>query len=269
MLQKQWYFLIFSVKVVWKRWWFRKIHPIFGTCSVLFRECYLVLFLYFVMTAAGSLHGWTFYEVLLCQSFLSLSYGVLLLFFSGLRDFRLIGKRRKLDVALLRPKGVLLQVLLEDTDWFAMAAHSILGIGLLAVSLRQCRISVTLEIILQLLCNLTGAVLIQAAMWLYMAALECFIGKTTYIKRILFWIPRNLLRLPLHIYPAALRYYCIYAAPFAFVSYFPVLNLLGRTDPLYPCWFGRLSLPLGIFLYLGAYGCWRLGLVRYRNTGGA
>lgn len=244
------------------------IHPVFRTFSVFFRESYIVLFLACIMPATGTLNGWTFYELILCQSFVSISYALLLLFFSGIRDFRLIGRRRKPDVALLRPKGVLLQVLLEDTDWFATVGHGVLGTGLLIAGVRQCHVSMTAEKWWWLVCNLLGAVLIQAALWLLMAALECYIGKTHYIKTLLFWIPRDLLRLPLQIYPAVPGKFLVYAAPFAFVSYFPVLDLLGKVDESYPAWFCRLSLPLGICMYLSAYGCWRAGLMRYRKTGG-
>lgn len=258
-------FILYSFKVVWKRWSFKIIHPVLRVVTMIVRESYIVLLLAYIMSGTGSIGGWSLCEMLLSQSFISMSYALLVLVFSGIRDFRLIGKKRKLDIALLRPKGVLLQILLDDSDWFAVAGHAALGIGLLLYCMEQMHIRVTVEKIIVLLCNLLGAVLIQAALWLMLAALECFIQNVTNIKRLLFWIPREFLRLPLCIYPMAFRWFFVYVAPFAFVSYFPVLDLLEKVDSAYPPWFCRFSLPLGIGMYMIAYGCWRIGLNRYRK----
>ncbi len=263
MNEKETSLISISLKMVWKRWWSYTKHPIFRTLSVFVRENCLVLVLMLVMPHVGSLKGWNFYEIILCQGFLSITYGILLLFFTGLRDFE--SARRDLPILLLRPKGVLWQLLLLERDWFAVVGHLALGILLFFIA-NLLPIQVTVLKVVVLLLNLAGGVMIQAAIWLFKFAAACFFGRDIGIDSI-FWTARRLLAIPLSFYSTGFGMLFVFVFPFGFVSYFPVLNLLGKTDVHYPEYFGFLALPIGIVMYLAAYFLWRKGLAFYRKEG--
>ncbi len=262
--EKQGSLITFSLKMIWRRWWKNTAYAILRPVSVFVRETYMVLALMLIMSRVETIKGWNFYEMILCQSFISMTYGILLIFFTGFRSFRIQDKRFR--VFLLRPKGILQQIMLDEEDWFAVPAHLALGILLFVVSMLHLPVQMTVAKAVALVLNLAGGVLIQAAAWVFLASLQCFFGGRIRINSI-FWSARSFLRLPLCIYPAVFGKLLVYVIPFGFVSYFPVLQLLGRTDADYPAWFGYLALPVGVVLYGAAYLLWRWGVQVYRRRG--
>lgn len=73
---------------------------------------------------------------------------------------------------------------------------------------------------------------------------------------------------PLDVYEGWLRRFLTFVVPLAFVNYYPMLDVLGRPDPLgLPDWV-RLASPLtAVAIALLAYGVWSIGVRRYQSTG--
>lgn len=243
-----------------RRWFLNTAHGIFITASVFVREAYMPVLLFFLFLATEDIGGWSFYEMLLFQSLVSISYAFLVLFFTGLRDLTTERKGGVLSWAMLRPCGVLTQVLLSDIDWFAVVGHGLLGIILFVIGIVGSGTTLSLAKFVVLLINIAGAILIQAAIWLFLAALKLFDKTTGTLKNLLFYIPRMFAYLPITILPQILANVFVYVIPYAFISYFPILGFLGMADVNYPSCFVYISLPIGVVLYLGAYLLWRLGL---------
>lgn len=256
----------FSIKIIWKRWFVNMKHKIVIPLSVFVRESYGVLVLAFLLMFDGTLAGRGFYELILFQSIMSLNYGILVMFFTGLRDFSPSRKKGIVDMALLKPKGVLMQILFRDTDWFAVVGHGVLGILLFVIGITHISVDMSLLTILLFSINLLGGVMIQAAIWLFLAGLRFYTNDVGPFEKVLFWIPRMWMRFPMDLFPNIIGHWFVYVVPFGFVSYFPVLMLLGKWNTAYPQWFGYLSMPLGIVLYIAAYGFFRMGLKRYRKV---
>lgn len=262
---KQMSLFAFSMKVVLKRWFQYGKHRFLRIFSVFIREAYGLALLAFLGMAAGELGGWNIYELFFMQSAISISYAGFLFFFTELRNFNAANASgaRLLANAMLKPHGVLFQILLSDCDWFALVGHGILGVICFGIACTHCQIMLTPERIIILLLNLCGAVIIQGAIALFISALNYFAKPASKFRNLLFWFPRLFLRYPLTWFPTWMGNIFVYVVPFAFVSYFPTLYLLGRTDPAYPAWFCYASLPIGMAYYLFAYIIWRIGLRHY------
>ena len=73
---------------------------------------------------------------------------------------------------------------------------------------------------------------------------------------------------PLDIYARCFRQFLTFVVPIGCVSYYPVLAILGRHDPLgAPAWFTEVSPAVG-FLFLGfSLWVWRFGVRHYASTG--
>src|SRR6185295_7162103 len=73
---------------------------------------------------------------------------------------------------------------------------------------------------------------------------------------------------PLSIYAGWFRHLMTFVVPLACIAYFPVLAVLGRTDPMgAPDWFLPFA-PLAGFAFLAAsFLAWRYGVSRYTSTG--
>lgn len=252
-----------SLCAIGKRWFLHTKHGVFITASVIIREAYMPILLFFLFSVTDSIGGWSFYKMLLFQSLISITYAVLVLFFTGLRDFTANRKGSALEWAMIRPRGVLSQILLSDTDWFAVIGHGCLGIVLMVIGISGCHVDLSVGKIVMLCVNIAGGVMIQGAIWLFLAALKLMGKSTKALSDILFWIPRKFAYLPITLLPTLLANIFVYIIPYAFISYFPVLGFLGMADSNYPQFFMYLSLPVGVLLYLVAYLIWRWGLMRW------
>lgn len=261
-MEKQLELLTFSVRVVWRRWMKYASHKMFRALSVCIRETYIVFLLYFLTRTCGNIKGWQFEEMILCHAFASVSYGILVLFFTGLRDFRV--SKNRMDVYFLKPTGVLQQILIEKIDWFACAGHLLLGIVLFVVGITGCQLKLTWVNVLFLFLNLAGGVLIRASIWLFCCAIECMFKDKFRLRTLLQYILGDFLRFPLCWFPAAFQKLVTFVIPWGFVTFYPVLQLLGRSEGT-PELFQYLALPIGIIMYLVSYLLWRLGLQIYKS----
>ena len=249
---------VFSWRLIWREQFHRTPHKIFRTLSVFIREMCQVGFLYFLTEMCGEIKGWSFLDLLLCHAYVRLSYGMVLLFFTGLRDFH-----KHLDKYLLRPMGVLSQILMENTDWFAVVGHICNGCICLIVGLLGSHMRLTGLQVLFFVLNLAGAVFVQAAFWLICDTVSFVYdipvrGEIFYLfSGIVAYIPLSCI--PLSWFPRWIGHVFTFVLPVGFVGFYPALQLLGRTEGM-PGVLRYLSLPVGILLYGVAYGFWRWGL---------
>ena len=73
---------------------------------------------------------------------------------------------------------------------------------------------------------------------------------------------------PLGVYPTWLRRLLGFVIPGAFVSYYPTLALLGRSDPLgAPTVLAWLAAPVAALAAIGASLVWRYAMRHYQGTG--
>lgn len=254
---KQLQLWIFSKKFIWKSR--MENRAIFRALSVFIRDSSAAVLLFFLTRACTTIKGWNFYEILLCLAHQAISYGILLIFFTGIRDYW-----RDVDKYFLKPAGVLWQMLLERMDWYAFFGHFCRGILFLVIACVGCKVEFTVVKGIFFVLNLAGGVLIQAAFWVIIQTLNMVIKTNIYWKKILYFFPRTFTEIPISWFPASVVNFFTFIMPWGFVCFYPTLQLLGRNEGM-PEVLWYLALPVGIVLYLLAYGIWRLGLYVYRK----
>ncbi len=103
-----------------------------------------------------------------------------------------------------------------------------------------------------------GGVLIQGAIFLFLATLSIYLIQTDSLKTLLYGNGRRFAGYPISIFNKVIQACMIYVVPFAFVNYFPSQFLLRKEDMnLYPEIYMYLTPFIGVGLYLLAYGFWR------------
>ena len=255
-------------KMIMKSWFQYRVDAVLRSLAVFLREASAIIIIYFTLLKFDILNGWNLYEMLFLNSLLYVTYGVLIIFFTGLRDFGGTVRSGSFDRYILRPRGLLFQIIFANADWFAAIGHGGLGIALFIFCAGRVGIVWNVGNILYYVLSIIGGVLIQGAFFLVLAALNFYLLETGALKQIFYSNMRKFAGYPLSIFHKAVQIGLIFVVPFAFVNYFPAQFLLRKADMRqYPEIFLYLPLPVGVVLYLLAYWFWRVSLKAYKSSG--
>lgn len=253
-----------------KSWFQYRVDAILRSLAVFLREatqiiCMVLLFIKFDGLKIAS---WNLGELMFLYSFLFITYGILIIFFTGLRDFHYNVRNGLFDRFLLRPRGVLFQLIASDADWFAAIGHGSLGIVLFVVSSRMVNIQWSFIHVVYYITSIVGGVLIQASIFIFIASLSFYFVKTDSIKNIMFYSIREVAGYPISLFPKLLQSIMMFVVPFAYVNYFPAQYFIRANDmEQYSNINMYLTLIIGITLYSLTYAFWRFSMRFYQSTG--
>ena len=255
-------------KTIVKSWFQYKVDAVLRSFAVFMREATGIIVIYLTLLKFDQLNGWKMHEMLFLFSLLFLTYGILIIFFTGLRDFGETVRSGQFDRYILRPRGILFQLIFSDADWFAAIGHGGLGICLFVLSANQVGIDWHFGMVLYCLISILGGVLIQGAIFLFIATLNIYLLETNSLKELLYWNMRKFAGYPISIFHKAIQFCMIYIVPFAFVNYFPAQYFLRKSDmAAYPEFYLYLTPAVGIVMFLMAYAFWRYSLRHYTSSG--
>jgi ABC-2 type transport system permease protein len=216
---------------------------------------------------SGNLGGFTLSTGLLMASIANLGFALASLIVGNVDNLRLGIRTGQLDALLVRPLGLLRQLLATDFELrrFGRVAQSLVAVVIAAV---VAHLDWTWRTPLLLL-------IAPVAASVFFAAVYVIAGSVTF-----WWIDsgefansftdggRELVTYPITVYGELFRRLFAFGLGFAFVVYYPVLLLTGRHDPLgLPSFVGWLS-PLAAAAAAGVAAIiWRFGVRHYRSTG--
>jgi len=262
-----WMYFFYSHNTM-KSWFQYRVDAILRSLAVFLREATGIIVIYITLTKFDDIGGWNIDELLFLFSLIFITYGILIIFFTGLRDFENIIYDGSFDRLILRPRGLLFQVIASNSDWFAAIGHGGLGIVLFIYSAGRVNIHWNTITILYYLAAVLGGVLIQGAMFLVFAILSFFIVKASKAQELIYWNMRKFSGYPISIFPKFVQYMMMYVVPFAFVNYFPAQYLLRKDDMhQYPEIYLYITPLIGIAMYFIAYLFWRYSIKFYKSTG--
>lgn len=256
------------MKCISKSWFQYRVDAILRSLAVFLRESAGIIVIYLMLQAFTDINGWRFYELLFLFSFLFLTYGIFILFFTGLRDFSGLVHSGGFDRFLLRPRPLLMQVCASNADMFAMVGHGGLGFVLFFICAGQIGVVWTAGTILYYVITLISAVIIQASLFLLMSCSAFWIIKTDELVGMLYYQTRKFAGYPISIYPGFLQKILMFVVPFAFVNYFPAQFFLHKPD-MAGFWEGFIYLTpfVAAALFGIVFLIWRLSLRRYTSVG--
>lgn len=255
-------------KMIFHSWFQYRVNAVLASLAVFCREATGILVIYFTLLKFDVLNGWNMYELLFLYSLLFVTYGILIIFFTGLRDFWRIVRNGTFDRFILRPRGLLFQLIFANADWFAAVGHGGLGITLFIISAGRVGIVWNFQTVAYYIAAIIGGVLIQGAIFLFLATLNIYLLETGSIKELFYYNGRKFAGYPISIYHKGIQFFMIYIVPFAFVNYFPAQFLLRKEDMMYyPDIYMYLTPVVGVVLYLLAYLFWRYSIRYYKSSG--
>ncbi|MCR5419133.1 MAG: ABC transporter permease [Lachnospiraceae bacterium] len=255
-------------KMIFRSWFQYKVDAILRSLAVFMREATSIIVIYFTLTKFDSINGWNIYEMLLLFSLVYMTYGILIIFFTGLRDFGHTVRDGSFDRYILRPRGLLFQLIFANADWFAAVGHGGLGILLFVISAAKLGVVWTPLRVLYYVFAIIGGVLIQGAIFLFLATLNIYLLETNMLKEVFYWNMRKFSGYPMSIFHKAIQFVMTFIVPFAFVNYFPAQFILRKDDmAAYSEIFMYIAPFVGIVLYMLAYLFWRFSIKYYKSSG--
>lgn len=239
-----------------------------ATLAVFVREAANIVVIYLALLKFDKINGWNVDEMLFLFSVLFLTYAIVVALFADLRDFSSMIREGRFDRLMVRPRGLLFQLILNNADVLATAGHGTLGILLFLISAGKVGIVWDVPTIVYYISAIIGGVLIQGGIFIFFSALSFYFVETNSIREIFYWNMRKFAGYPISIYNKVIQILLIYVVPFAFVNYFPAQYLLRKEDmALYPELYMYMAPVVGIVIYVLAYGFWRISVKRYTSTG--
>ncbi|ACO45667.1 ABC-2 family transporter protein [Deinococcus deserti] len=216
-------------------------------------------------------HGvaWTLGEVSLLYGLAELAFVLMDLLFGGFDAPNLSGHVRSgsFSTFLLRPAPLVLQVFGSD---FALRrlTRVLLAAGIVAYGLSQVEVDWTAGHALMLLGSVVGMIAFFGGLFVIGGTLTFWTVDSVEAMNVLTYGGRTLISYPMDIYGTFLRKTFTYLIPAAFLSYFPVLSVLGRPLPDgLPVAAAFLAPLVGPALLAAAFAFWRFGVRHYQGTG--
>ena len=218
--------------------------------------------LYFIFQKVDAVDEFTYGQVFLCFAVIMLTFSVGELFGGGLAVFpRLLGNG-EFDRALLRPRNLVLQVLVPNMD-FTRIGLLIQAVLVLVYAVPLSGISWNFQKIFVLCSMIVSGSILFFCLFLFKAACSFFTLESLEFLNILTYGAREFGRYPFSVYGTGILKFLTFVIPLALIQYYPLLYLTGKKDsPLYG-WLPVVSLWFVVPCYL----FFRLGVRKFQSTG--
>ncbi|UJF34494.1 ABC transporter permease [Paenibacillus hexagrammi] len=240
------------------------------TVAICFREMISVIVMFLILTRFLHIKGWEMNELFFLYSFLFLSYSLFVFLFSGIRDFDQMVYSGEFDRLLIRPLGLMFQIIASRVDYPATLGHGIVGVLLFMNTAFSVGIEWTWQNSLYYIAALIGGAIIQAAIFLLSACFSFWVIRTENLRNLIFFNSRRIAGYPISFYPGLIQKLLIFVVPFSFVNYFPAQYFLRKSE-MGSFWEGCMYLsPLvGVVMFILVYWFWKTGAKRYSSSGNA
>lgn len=245
-----------------------RVDTLVATFAVFIRESANIIAIYLALLKFDRINSWNVNEMLFLYSILFLTYAFVVSLFADLRQFSDTIRDGRFDRLLVRPRGLLLQLILNNADLMAAAGHGTLGILLFAISAGRVGIHWNIFTVLYYIAAIISGILIQGGIFIIISSLCFYFVETNSIQSIFYWNMRKFAGYPISIYHKVIQVILMYVVPFAFVNYFPAQYLLRKPDMAqYPQVYIYIAPVVGVAVYVVAYLFWRVSVRRYYSTG--
>lgn len=235
---------------------------IIGMVAFLFSQSTGLLFLYIIFQNIPTLLGFTMEQVLLMYGFSLIPKGIDHLLFDNLWLLPQAVRQGRFDRYLLRPVNSLYAFMIERFQPDAFG-EILLGSVLMVYALTHQTFSVSVLTMLSLIPVALIGVFAFTSLKLLTASTSFWLKNSYPLMQVTYNLS-DFSRYPMVIFPKFIQFILTYMIPFALISYYPAIYILGQID--YVSLLIRISFVV-IVLGLCALKVYHLGLSRYESTG--
>jgi ABC-2 type transport system permease protein len=218
--------------------------------------------LYFIFSRVNAVGDFTYQQVLLCFAVVMMAFSLGEMFGGGLAFFSRMLGNGEFDRALVRPRNIILQVLMPNMD-FTRLGLLVQAIMVLIYAIPISGIIWTLEKILTLCLMILCGSALFFGLFLINAACSFFTIESLNFMNIFTYGARQFGRYPFSVYGDGVLKFLTFVVPLALFQYYPLLYLLDKERNSF-----FMFLPMMALLFLiPSYAFFKFGLSRYKSTG--
>lgn len=216
----------------------------------------------FMFTHFNEVEGFTLSQTLLCTSIVMMAFSMTEVFARGFDIFpRLLGNG-EFDRALVRPRGIIFQVLASHME-FARLGIFIQAVAVLCYAIPNSGVVWTPDKILTLFFMIACGAIVFFSLYIVYASFAFFTTEGLEFMNILTHGGREFGRYPYAVYGKGVLKFLTYIVPLALFQYYPLLYLLDREQSA----FYMFTPLIGVFFIIPCYAFFCIGLRRYKSTG--
>ena len=215
----------------------------------------------------GSLSQWSLAEVAFFFGLINLAFAFTDTVSRGFDHVGDLVRSGDFDRMLLRPRSTVLQLIGQEF-MLKRLGRFLQGGGVLLWALLSLEIDwTTAKLVLTVVTVLFGACFFLG-LFVNLGTLSFWTTETLELMNVLTYGGVEASKFPLSIYRPWFRRFFTMVIPMGCVTYFPVLAILGRPDPLGTSLAFQYTAPLfGLLYFILSLFVWRFGLRYYRSTG--
>lgn len=232
--------------------------------------CYEAVSLAFVgviVTAFGSIAGWTLVEIAFVYGIRATGHALHSLVSGQLWSIDNVVREGEFDRYLVRPVNPLLQLITRRFQVTAIG-DLVFGAAVLVITSVAAPIDWSPLRIGYLVFVVIGSAGVESAVMLAIASLTFRLLVSTPMLSIIDTVFVTFGPYPVSVLPRAVGYLLTFVLPLAFAGFFPAAILLGRTDDLFvPVWLGAISPLVGVLLYVLAVVFFHRQVRHYASPG--
>ena len=215
----------------------------------------------------GSLSQWSLVEVAFFFGLINLAFAFTDTVSRGFDHVGDLVRTGDFDRMLLRPRSTVLQLIGQEF-MLKRLGRFLLGGGVLLWAILSLEIDWTAaKLVLTVATVLFGACFFLG-LFVNLGTLSFWTTETLELMNVLTYGGVEASKFPLSIYRSWFRRFFTMVIPMGCVTYFPVLAILGRPDPLGSSLAFQYTAPIfGLLYFILSLYIWRFGLRHYRSTG--
>ncbi len=216
----------------------------------------------------GNLEFWRLEEVCLFYGVVNISFAFADAISPGFDLFGpLYVKTGNFDRLLLRPRAIVLQLLGHELA-LRRVGRLIQGVAVFAWGAYQLDLSWNLGNCFLLSFTIVAGVAMFTGLMVFQATLSIWTVESLEIMNTLTYGGVQTAQYPLDIYESWFQKFFTFIVPLACISYFPIIALMDKHDPLGTNFVFQVMAPLFGFVFLGfAIFFFQFGVKRYTSTG--
>ena len=220
----------------------------------------------FVVDQFGSIGGWGYESLAFLYGMSVLSHGLAVVFFIQTWYMGYCVIEGEYDMFLLRPMNLLFQFLFMDFNLIGFT-DMIPGLIVFVYGCMKVHLALNFTNIMLILFTLAGGTLIRGSVWLFCGSMSFWTKSTANFTDMVGELFERVSMYPITIYPRWVQALFTFILPLAWITFFPVRDMLRMEPARIPVPLAVVTLAVGLLMFAGSCVIFRLGMRKYESAG--